>query len=853
MSTKQLYEKTSEGMKEVNPLVTIEDIYSKLSDTPLEALVSLFNHVKCEWKGSVTDTRRTVPLFLRRSGLFITYNNGTKYVTEFFSGGTNQITTEGWIKNSNWTPVPDEDYISAGVKPGVGSIGYEQLNDNLKQLFREKVNVTNYPDDEDITSVDNMLKFKDRESDVTNFQSKGYVVLRKNLRLINGTIKNILTQDMINNANVIYEIRYDYDLNKATINLPQNCILRFCGGSLNNGELIGDNSIIDAYPIKIFGKDLDVLGTFTNSMNYAEWFDLDYEKTLLSFYGIDFIGNYLISKKISVDSGTHRIYLKFHPQSKITVDSTFIDDYLFDIKNSDLADTATRSDHNAISGQGEIDLSERCGLISFTASNKISNLVAKGTDFFNLSNVYHAGKSINNTSPTYNSDTVVNTAIIKVSSESKFTNVELHASRNTLANKPDCGILLQGSDHKLNRVTIVISTIGIYGIQGNTFVQDCHIWGAPQIAFYITGNHTINNTYGDWAVCSFYFKNNWILVNITNHFIIGSSNQNLPWYQGKNMSIIKAKNPDMLSGQVSYFHGNASKAKLCVNDNNEEVESNIRFQYIPNTNDDFNNLQLTQVLYNPDFTKDEFYIAIESNGFYSSNLTIDLVLDSCVFDKFIYSRLTGSGDYYCLAHINKNRYRCAGMFNMTAHINKEQNKIIIKAKSKYTKVCINTIPNVKVKSYNIAKDVYDSYVNDTNNFVNLPCIPLESNFSNLPEISKNINIPCYINDINNYCSIHYPDKKINSIIPNIINTNSTDMFNIGFVAQKDGKIIIWNGTTWVNSDGYSNNYLRKGTTTNRPSLTSKDEGFEYYDTTLKKKILWNGTVWVNLDGTELAQ
>ena len=78
MSTKQLYEKTSEGMKEVSPLVAIEDIYSKLSDTPLEALVSLYNHVKCEWKGNVADTRRTVPLFLRRSGLFITYNNGTK-------------------------------------------------------------------------------------------------------------------------------------------------------------------------------------------------------------------------------------------------------------------------------------------------------------------------------------------------------------------------------------------------------------------------------------------------------------------------------------------------------------------------------------------------------------------------------------------------------------------------------------------------------------------------------------------------------------------------------------------------------------------------------------------------------
>lgn len=237
MSTKQLYEKTSEGMKEVSPLVAIEDIYSKISDTPLEALVSLYNHVKCEWKGSVADTRRTVPLFLRRSGLFITYNNGTKYITEFFSAGTDQITTEGWVKDSNWTPVPDEDYISAGVKPGFGTIGYEQLSDNLKQLFREKVNVTNLSDDEDIASVDNMLKFKDREADIANFQSKGYVILRKNLCLVNGVVKNILTQNMINRPNTIYEIRYDFDLDGKNIEIQEGTVLKFEGGILRNGKI----------------------------------------------------------------------------------------------------------------------------------------------------------------------------------------------------------------------------------------------------------------------------------------------------------------------------------------------------------------------------------------------------------------------------------------------------------------------------------------------------------------------------------------------------------------------------------------------------------------------------------------
>ena len=46
--------------------------------------------------------------------------------------------------------------------------------------------------------------------------------------------------------------------------------------------------------------------------------------------------------------------------------------------------------------------------------------------------------------------------------------------------------------------------------------------------------------------------------------------------------------------------------------------------------------------------------------------------------------------------------------------------------------------------------------------------------------------------------------------------------------------------------------LTKGTTSQRPTPASTDSGFEYYDTTLKKKILWNGTEWTNVDGTALS-
>lgn len=38
----------------------------------------------------------------------------------------------------------------------------------------------------------------------------------------------------------------------------------------------------------------------------------------------------------------------------------------------------------------------------------------------------------------------------------------------------------------------------------------------------------------------------------------------------------------------------------------------------------------------------------------------------------------------------------------------------------------------------------------------------------------------------------------------------------------------------------------------RPTLTPTDEGYMFYDTTLKKYIVWNGTSWTNMDGTNLT-
>lgn len=143
----------------------------------------------------------------------------------------------------------------------------EDIKDIDKDLsgLHEDFNKLPKVDEEDITvGEDNFIKFKNKEYSEKDYSGLGRVYLRKNIV----DNRNILTQDMINKPNTIYIIQYDYDLIEKEINIPENCILDFHGGSLNNGELIFNNS-------KLQGDILintDVAGTVFNTKLKVEWF-----------------------------------------------------------------------------------------------------------------------------------------------------------------------------------------------------------------------------------------------------------------------------------------------------------------------------------------------------------------------------------------------------------------------------------------------------------------------------------------------------------------------------------------------------------------------------------------------------
>lgn len=126
--------------------------------------------------------------------------------------------------------------------------------------------ITNNPDDEDLESFtrDNTsyIRFKNRST----LYGGGYIILRKNI--VNGV--NVLTSSVFTQENTTYEVRYDFDLNGASISIPSGCTLHFVGGSFSNGAIVGNNLQIITEKPCLDGVSLS--GTIANKSVNGNWF-----------------------------------------------------------------------------------------------------------------------------------------------------------------------------------------------------------------------------------------------------------------------------------------------------------------------------------------------------------------------------------------------------------------------------------------------------------------------------------------------------------------------------------------------------------------------------------------------------
>ena len=176
-----------------------------------------------------------------------------------------------------------------------GSIKPEDLSQAVLDLIGYG-QITNLADEEDLTDYTNangthVLRFKDKVYNEADDSGLGRVYLRKNK--VQGV--NTLVQQMIDKPNTIYIVQYDYTLGEQTINLPENSILKFEGGTLCNGTIVGNNScIISDIDKTILGKDLVIEGTWNIEHIYDKWFAFD--------SSADFLSNQIITNILALSN-----------------------------------------------------------------------------------------------------------------------------------------------------------------------------------------------------------------------------------------------------------------------------------------------------------------------------------------------------------------------------------------------------------------------------------------------------------------------------------------------------------------------------------------------------------------------
>ena len=153
-----------------------------------------------------------------------------------------------------------------GTDAELAALGHE-VSDNTQDIadIRQAVNdiqpiviegdVTNAPDEEDITTDENdLLKFANRST----LNGMGYKILRRNKTFA----------EQVTDVNTIYEIRYDFAL-AADFTMPADCVLYFNGGSIAGGyEFLFNNTTILGKP----SFNCIPLGTINMSVIRDEYF-----------------------------------------------------------------------------------------------------------------------------------------------------------------------------------------------------------------------------------------------------------------------------------------------------------------------------------------------------------------------------------------------------------------------------------------------------------------------------------------------------------------------------------------------------------------------------------------------------
>ena len=199
-----------------NKKITIREFIQQLLEIYSESFINLTDKYGF-YIDSLEEAISQIPSRQRKKGLIITFlDNRKQWKLYQFQGDTNQFNNPNlWI--------------------------------DLFNVERYAINSL-LADEEDLTTTErdnngnSKIKLKDKKYDPNTFSGMGYKILRKNIRKFlndDGSFDeiNYLDPNELSDSNTIYEIRYDFDLRGNQINLLENCIIKYYGGSISNGTI----------------------------------------------------------------------------------------------------------------------------------------------------------------------------------------------------------------------------------------------------------------------------------------------------------------------------------------------------------------------------------------------------------------------------------------------------------------------------------------------------------------------------------------------------------------------------------------------------------------------------------------
>lgn len=822
-------------------------------------------------------------------------------------------------------------------KANIADVGnaIERLENKIGERFIVEGDVTNLPDEEDLTSVSTIdgrevMKLNDRAYEPSNFSGKGYKILRKNIKkfdiptvsivvsyaptssgditiTVNDKVttinldsttdttpaivatkiaaalksslddydvsvssnritltrhndssvspssinvgntsavititddvnknvrKNILTDDMIGKPNTIYEIKYDFDLCSANLVIPEGCKLKFSSGSISNGQLTGDNTMVIADKYTIF-YNVNIAGTWITKDIYSIWFNLISNNT-----NVDNKTNLQNIVNLTSDNITNNIYIEdgtfystktggllnltsntnvyFSNASINILDNDDIRESIIQIKNRDnvslynvklVGDFKT---HKFSSGKSDewnhgikVGGSSNVNIINCNVSYCVGdgidiidsyegNSVCKNITVRNcvLDNNGRQGISIESgDNVTIEYCSITNTSKIKLVSPGAAIDIE--PWRDTILKNIHISHCEMYDNNR--SISIYLDFLSDPNKNRNILIEECFLNTGAILAsaYFVTFRNIkyVSKGNEDHRVLAFRNVQNCVFDNTP---AILANTQTSPFVNNKIINCQfgrkEAQGEDIASEDACWF-GSVSNITI----------QNCVIHYWMTQLRGSNYISNSVISHACDTVIED-----ENNPF------IFLVENSIIKAQAFRGRvdfrncILNVGNYYF-----KSMYNCKLVFNTTS-------SLIWKGDAEIMNCLIDNGPNT------LRLD------NKSDNKTGVLTIT-NSIFKN-DNLSKKVTVENIVIDKGFYG------------IKNV----ATDL--------KKGTIFIDNDKTYIKT---TNKKLLipcvlNDTTANRPTLgTNEDLGFQYYDTTLKKYIVWNGTEWTNMDGTAL--